>query len=1260
MKKNYFGMLKLNLKNKFLKRVVCILIAVFFVLPSLEIMTSADGGNWLSGWDYRKPITVSNEGSQLTDYQVKIDVDYVSGHMQSDFGDMRFTGSDGTTSLSYWIEKYTPSSSATVWVKIPNVPSGNSTVYMYYGNASASSESSGDDTFIDFMDHDDASSWNTTGSSTTVTDEGTYMYFNSSGNTGTVVSPTFSAGSETIYIYQDKFEIAHNLDSSHAIATYLFDSGNNAIILNWRGANTQSYNLYYNRLSGSPYYSAQYQKIYDPMSKDTKYIHKMIINDATDKVDYYCYDESYNLLGNKTDNNFYSAGSQVNKLKLSDGTGADLEIKYKVYYYLIRKYASPEPTYLIGSEETTGGCEPALTWREAESWDRSWQSYSGGEWVILTNSSCSDNQYTRQEFIAGIYDRAEWDFRVIASGTYYFWIRALYSADSCPLVKLYWNDEQIGSSKNWNTNSSSYWDWCLFGSKELNFGMGTLKIKNYHASWMCIDNILITDDPDYTPWDKGTQGSTSKTIGVSKGILDYYYIKDVTEELSNVIFEYPTGYLPKGRAFGTWGETQARYDLYTRMNNLNLNTSIEQVVASFHNNDFSTDPSLQGSYSLFAKAYYGSILKRINWIGCTKTSRIDRYFTFSGVSMEEPVFRCTFKVNSIYVDQSDGLENNFRLKASNGKYIGFGHTMDSDVVGNGKYGIRGEFYNGANTFTTPWIIINEQILGQTHGVKVYVQNGVGRIKVGSIIESVSLSGSFYGSFDSFHFELGGVPSANYYNGAEGWFDNFIIAQSLHYENENYFDEPNGKLEVLSKELRINDGDPVECYISPRWNYCFFLPFSGRDQLTYNFSGDDLEIEQRPMEFFDYFDDFIYSISDKINSTEFDENDFLSFFDFMTDEYESYYNFSFQELNESNAKEKLDWYEDVYGEYYCESDNRSCDPFVYIGEDPAFNPDRQDPEYFQWGYKFHLTRSYCYLLERLIWYVTMSHCHGIILYDFNEETYDMNLDSLMALPTFYINGSIGEPIYNNCNNYSIDYYLDQSWNDSVTSYNVIGEIPGINQGETVVVGCLYDSWWNQGTADSAIGIGIVLAVAKYFKDNDITPNRNVRFVAFSGEEYGGRGAYCYEFAHRDEDIVTVIDLNQLGYWQTEFEGKPRQTLNVIVNSESLNSTVRAITDKTDYESKVGNVSDYRTVTTDIFNPFSDYTPFFQSDKQGLRSCDTVCFLKFKGAAPLHPWVLHHRDGQGHTDGDSMKYFDPVDVNVTAEMVWNVTKYFTLEI
>ncbi|MCK4429449.1 MAG: hypothetical protein KAU95_03675, partial [Candidatus Aenigmarchaeota archaeon] len=50
----------------------------------------------LPGWDYRKPITLTeNSGNSLIDYQVKINVTY-DFDMQPDFDDLRFTNFDGT------------------------------------------------------------------------------------------------------------------------------------------------------------------------------------------------------------------------------------------------------------------------------------------------------------------------------------------------------------------------------------------------------------------------------------------------------------------------------------------------------------------------------------------------------------------------------------------------------------------------------------------------------------------------------------------------------------------------------------------------------------------------------------------------------------------------------------------------------------------------------------------------------------------------------------------------------------------------------------------------------------------------------------------------------------------------------------------------------------------------------------------------------------------------------------------------------------
>jgi hypothetical protein len=117
--------------------------------------------NWYDiSWSRRAPITVNNSGSGLTDYQVRVDVTY-DADMQSDFDDIRFADANGSSLLSYWRESYTASASAIFWVKVPSVPSGNKTIYMYYGNAAASSASDGNTTFVFFDDFSgDLSKWN--------------------------------------------------------------------------------------------------------------------------------------------------------------------------------------------------------------------------------------------------------------------------------------------------------------------------------------------------------------------------------------------------------------------------------------------------------------------------------------------------------------------------------------------------------------------------------------------------------------------------------------------------------------------------------------------------------------------------------------------------------------------------------------------------------------------------------------------------------------------------------------------------------------------------------------------------------------------------------------------------------------------------------------------------------------------------------------------------------------------------------------------
>lgn len=114
----------------------------------------------------------TSAGAQ-TNYQLKLTVRkgsgidvpgtmYLGSNVRDDFGDIRFTGSDGVTLLDYWVESYTPGGSAEVWVEVDSIPEGPGTadVYVYYGNPGVASASNGDATFLLF-DHFEGNSLNT-------------------------------------------------------------------------------------------------------------------------------------------------------------------------------------------------------------------------------------------------------------------------------------------------------------------------------------------------------------------------------------------------------------------------------------------------------------------------------------------------------------------------------------------------------------------------------------------------------------------------------------------------------------------------------------------------------------------------------------------------------------------------------------------------------------------------------------------------------------------------------------------------------------------------------------------------------------------------------------------------------------------------------------------------------------------------------------------------------------------------------------------
>ncbi len=144
--------------------------AVVFLLRSPE-PTRASW--WDETWLYRRAIQISNDnGEDLEDFQVAITLDTASlitdGKMQNDCSDLRTTDNNGNL-IPHWIEENNPGcndAATKVWTKVPTVYDGTdaTTVYIYYGNANASSVENGDNVFEFFDDFEDGVNtaiWNT-------------------------------------------------------------------------------------------------------------------------------------------------------------------------------------------------------------------------------------------------------------------------------------------------------------------------------------------------------------------------------------------------------------------------------------------------------------------------------------------------------------------------------------------------------------------------------------------------------------------------------------------------------------------------------------------------------------------------------------------------------------------------------------------------------------------------------------------------------------------------------------------------------------------------------------------------------------------------------------------------------------------------------------------------------------------------------------------------------------------------------------------
>ena len=289
---------------------------------------------WLSGWSYRRAITIAEQsGSTLTDYQVRIELNssnFDFSKANADGSDIRFTADDGETLLSYYIEKWdSTNEEAIIWVKVPSIPAnGDVTIYMYYGNSSAVSESDGEAVFEFFDDF-----------------EGTELDTNKwTGDTDKVevldgILHGLDSSSWNIIVHTEGGNVLNKVAESRAKVTSIrtkpirISDGTRFATFSHEGDGTDIYAVN----DGQTVHYVSDNRAINENNWDTYAI--IVFNDGSVKF--------VNSLGEKLSTDFTS-------VKLQNTGTIDVSLFTGTSYFdwvRVRKYAEQEPTVSIGSEE---------------------------------------------------------------------------------------------------------------------------------------------------------------------------------------------------------------------------------------------------------------------------------------------------------------------------------------------------------------------------------------------------------------------------------------------------------------------------------------------------------------------------------------------------------------------------------------------------------------------------------------------------------------------------------------------------------------------------------------------------------------------------------------------------------------------------------------------------------------------------------------------------------------------------------------------
>jgi prepilin-type N-terminal cleavage/methylation domain-containing protein len=313
----------------------------FIVSNSKTRLTPINRGR-LAGYFYRRQIMINNtsNSNNLTDYQILITLDTASlissGKMRDDCGDIRFTDSIGNTLLNYWLESGCNSANTKIWVKVPLIPANSSkTIYVYYGNPSATSISNGDATF-DFFDDFlgtslNASKWDSVGDYS-ISNGIILINPNHVTNSGTIDGISVLDGIYSKLTFTYPIEIRTKITGHTDYVRY--ELGLLGLLYNYDDGGSSWWGLYFNQSRVVTWgYNVPTNDLIGDVLVRIGSTHFYLKDPTTNTPQTWAYGLNNNL------NNY--------RIVVSSWYTSDISIDFVT----VRKYTSPEPTTSVGNEE---------------------------------------------------------------------------------------------------------------------------------------------------------------------------------------------------------------------------------------------------------------------------------------------------------------------------------------------------------------------------------------------------------------------------------------------------------------------------------------------------------------------------------------------------------------------------------------------------------------------------------------------------------------------------------------------------------------------------------------------------------------------------------------------------------------------------------------------------------------------------------------------------------------------------------------------